>query len=407
MKMIFKYLRYHKGQKGIALVWMALMLTVLFMLAGLGIDIGYMYYVRNQLQTAADASALAGAALITNPNDLMQTNVRIEAITFAGKNTAAGGDAVVVVTDNTNALGANNDITVGRWDGTTYTPNTLPVNAIQVRPQRVAGLLGSRGPVRVFLGQIFRMTGGDWSFMSARAEAIAAKLPRASSFVAMGSTVCTAVGGCTYPVTCQLTGATYAGACVAAGNPYSCCTGPGTGATCTAKLFFPQPTSAPNDQKFAWTSLLQQPGSASLFSALMCGNSPFVDVCSVPGIYGISGTAVSTLRDFESIMFDPNFDGSNKDKNTSGDVIGWWVMIPQNSIADPMFGPDPHPVIGYVLVHIIAVCAPGTTGCKGYDSPPGLCSTLGLTGSGGLAIDIISCISCGSVTPGLKAVLVR
>jgi Flp pilus assembly protein TadG len=166
------------GKKGITIIWLALfMLPLLIMLAGIAIDIAYMYNVKNQLHVAADAAALAGAGLLGDKDDLSQASARVEAVIFANKNTAAG--APVILGDggagNNTLSGLNdnpgNDMTVGNWDGTAYHPNQTPVNAFQVRTRRTANSPG--GSVRVFWGQIFKFIGGDWSFMNAVATATA------------------------------------------------------------------------------------------------------------------------------------------------------------------------------------------------------------------------------------------
>jgi hypothetical protein len=54
-----------RSDKGQVLVLMALCLFVLLGFAALGIDVGYMYSVRHELQRCADAGALAGASAFT------------------------------------------------------------------------------------------------------------------------------------------------------------------------------------------------------------------------------------------------------------------------------------------------------------------------------------------------------
>ena len=49
------------GERGQVLVFVALAIFVILGLAALGIDVGYMYSVRHELQRSADAGALAGA----------------------------------------------------------------------------------------------------------------------------------------------------------------------------------------------------------------------------------------------------------------------------------------------------------------------------------------------------------
>jgi Flp pilus assembly protein TadG len=188
-----KIRNYWKNRKGMTLVWGAFFLVLLLMLAGMAIDIGYMYFVKNQLQVAADSAALAGAGLLSgDPTDFSQSGARTEALTFASKNTAAG--TPVVLADGgagNNTLSNGNDITVGSWDPTTrtYTAGVYPANAVEVRPRRTADSPG--GSVSVFLGQIFRMIGADWSLMSASARAIAARPPRPSTGLVICEPACT------------------------------------------------------------------------------------------------------------------------------------------------------------------------------------------------------------------------
>jgi len=172
---MFGFIKNRRGNnKGITLVLLAFMIFLLLGLAALAIDFAYFYVVKNELQAAADAAALAGAARLDGT--LQATAARSEAVLFAGKNTAAG-IPVVLASNNSNALSAANDITVGYWDGTTYTPNATPVNALQARPRRTSGSPG--GQVGVIFGPVlFDKLGMDIS-----ASAVAAfTTPRIQAF---------------------------------------------------------------------------------------------------------------------------------------------------------------------------------------------------------------------------------
>ena len=48
-----------RGKRGVVAVYVAIILVVLIGFVALAVDVGYMMVVRNQLQNAADASALA------------------------------------------------------------------------------------------------------------------------------------------------------------------------------------------------------------------------------------------------------------------------------------------------------------------------------------------------------------
>lgn len=174
-----------RDRKGLALVWLALfMLPLIFMFAGLAIDMSYMYFAKNELQVAADAAALAGASKLTCEYDSLsvtaQTEARTQAQTFANKNRAAGSPVQVELNVGNEASG---DIIVGYWAGG---PDIgLPtgssgkrIDAIKVVARRtsqaaVSGTSVGNNPVSIFFGRIFRMIGTDWSVMDVKAEAIA------------------------------------------------------------------------------------------------------------------------------------------------------------------------------------------------------------------------------------------
>lgn len=158
------------NNKGVALVYIALMIVVLVAFASLAVDLGYMYVAKGQLQNAADAAALAGA---TQLGTTVQ-KVKDEAKKFALTNKAAGDD--VVITDS--------DITLGYWDGKAPffpTPPNKPTNAVKVIARRnVEGATAAnQGNIPLFFGKIFLLLGSkDWSTMGTRAEAIATHPPR-------------------------------------------------------------------------------------------------------------------------------------------------------------------------------------------------------------------------------------
>ena len=56
--------RFGRSDEGQALVLTALALVVLMLMAGLGVDVGYLRYQKQQMQKAADAGAIAGASAL-------------------------------------------------------------------------------------------------------------------------------------------------------------------------------------------------------------------------------------------------------------------------------------------------------------------------------------------------------
>jgi len=62
------YMRPLKNEQGYALVFMTLMIVLLLIMVGMGLDTGHLSYVRSQGQPAVDAAALAAASAIPSGN---------------------------------------------------------------------------------------------------------------------------------------------------------------------------------------------------------------------------------------------------------------------------------------------------------------------------------------------------
>lgn len=83
-----------RNEKGIAIIYVGLLMLLMCAFLGFAIDVGYMYMAKGQLQNAADAGALAGAGTIypatfssIPPPDF--TNAQATAADFVKKNNAA------------------------------------------------------------------------------------------------------------------------------------------------------------------------------------------------------------------------------------------------------------------------------------------------------------------------------
>lgn len=169
--------------KGQVLVLVALSLVVFIGFAALAIDVGYFYHTKNQLQGAADAAALAGAARLKSPSTFDQYSARSEAWRFACKNKAAGRSVFLDYSaSNCNSVPTNLphpstfddslDIVVGHWDGNDVIDDQ-PVDAVKVRARRTGGT-PTRGMPKVgtFFGRIFGVDAVNIS-----TTAIAARFP--------------------------------------------------------------------------------------------------------------------------------------------------------------------------------------------------------------------------------------
>ncbi|WIY25097.1 pilus assembly protein TadG-related protein [Parasedimentitalea psychrophila] len=100
-----------RDTSGVAMAYSLMVLMVLLIAAGFAIDSANVIYTRARLQNAADAAALAGAALIPENTGSITADVRAdilaEAVLFAQKNmtTTDHGDVLVQV-----------DVILGFWD---------------------------------------------------------------------------------------------------------------------------------------------------------------------------------------------------------------------------------------------------------------------------------------------------
>jgi len=386
---LIKYFR-RKRNQGIATVYVALLLVALLAFVGLAIDLGYMYLTKTQLQNAADSAALAGASIlissgaITNLSDQRITDAKNEAINFALQNKAAG-DNIVILSDGTNTLSDTNDVTVGFWDGSNYTPNTTPVNALKARPRRTENSPG--GKVAIFFGEVIGI-----SEMAASADAVAALPLRAGIYIALCINTCS---GCT-ATPCLFPD----------GKQYE--TGP----------------IEPYDYKFAWTTLLENPTAANKLEKLMCKDTPMQNVCG-KDIWATMGGPTSTLRDMESAFYNINLDASNKEFTIIDEnkvVTGWNVIVPITEHCPPGAegsAYDPKRVSHYAKLHISAICATGAaSGCWG--TPPNIkdackdgvlpakncCENFS---NNVIVIDSIQCVSCTdeSIFSGTKPSIVE
>lgn len=149
------------GEKGVALILVVISLVFFLVFFLIFLDFAYVYFVRGQLQNAADAAALAGIAKTKSGDCLvLQSDAEDEAQEFASKNFAAG-EAVMLTDDGTNNS-ASDDTIFGRWDRDTrvftscFDDDSVSVNAIRVVARRTQNR--PTGRFGILFGQIFNMT---------------------------------------------------------------------------------------------------------------------------------------------------------------------------------------------------------------------------------------------------------
>ncbi len=149
-----------RNSQGFTVVYVALMLTVFLGIVALAVDVGYVMVSRNELQNAADASALAATrklgslyepmpyldqqSYICDPNDIIPI-----AQNTAASNSAAGKYITVL----------SSEVVIGTWDpvAKALTPTLNQPDAVKVTARRDK-TPGVGGAVSTFFARIFNRT---------------------------------------------------------------------------------------------------------------------------------------------------------------------------------------------------------------------------------------------------------
>lgn len=351
-----------KDQRGMVLVYIALIMVALCAFVALAVDMGYMYLAKGELQNAADAAALAGAARLP-----AETEARNTAQSFAAQNAAATAP-VTIANGGGNVLSPENDITVGNWSQARIPPyiaGQSPINAIEVRARRTAG--SPDGAVDLFFA---RVVNSQWAQMDVSASAIARRPTRAGFYFAVGR------------LTCETTS-------------------------------FPLSLS-PSAGNMAWTSLLNNSTNTSdTRDDFICPADapPDVEVCRGSigeSIYTTNGTANSVFQAVEVDFYDPEYDRINKTYRADGTVSTWTIIVPVTVATDPSIQPAPQPVWGYARIVLTRACGSGGgSACPGrpFEAPGGVCAG----GESAIVISEITCIDCANSSEwfGARPSLVR
>lgn len=139
-----------RDRRGAVGAWVAVMLVMLLGVAALTLDMGFLWVLRDRLQSTADASALAGASQLTETPD--PALVKAEAVAYAQKNMSTGAHGTVL---------ADADVVLGHWEGATRTfttnatgtaaPAGETTNAVQVTTRRAEA---NGNPASLFLASV-------------------------------------------------------------------------------------------------------------------------------------------------------------------------------------------------------------------------------------------------------------
>jgi len=270
---------------------------------------------KGQLQTAADAAALAGGHELGHGSDDV---IRFLAYTTAKQNKAAGQPV---------RIDPDADVSFGFWNYSTRsfaspTPYGRPVNAIKVQALRTEG--SRSGAVKAFFARAL-----GWENLETAADAVAALRAPVWLYVAASRDICGTGTTCTYPNECR------------------------PNKTLVTKSNSGGPLY---DDEFAWTSLSEKASSTDKIRPLLNDDVSYLDVCN-ENIYTTNGTVDALFEHLEMVKNDPTKDAENKTSD------GWWVSIPLTrsgvSPGQQGSGNDPKVVQGYAKVRIRSISSNG------------------------------------------------
>lgn len=155
--------------------------------AAFSIDLGHIFLARYELQSAADAAALAGASSLLpgspNPN---WSVAQVQASSAVSLN---GSDGVNLTTASVKSGFWNLTGSPAGMQASTISPKTYDNPAVQVAVSRAAGVNG--GPVSYFFAPLFGVKNGS---VTATAVAVVS----APGYVAPGGLFPVAIGQCIY-----------------------------------------------------------------------------------------------------------------------------------------------------------------------------------------------------------------
>ena len=127
------YMQQVKIEQGFAVVFATLMIVLLLVMVGMGLDTGHLAYIRSQGQPAVDAAALAAASAVPSGNWSTVTD-RAAKFNPGGSNPGTGNN---YLDSPHNAINQKN-VTLVKYDNTTGEFTTSGVNITNANGARVA-----------------------------------------------------------------------------------------------------------------------------------------------------------------------------------------------------------------------------------------------------------------------------
>jgi Flp pilus assembly protein TadG len=171
-----------RNEQGSIIVFATLMIVLLLIMVGMGLDMGQLTYVRNQGQAAVDAAALAAVSALPSRDD---AQVKARAAAFNSKNN--------YVESPTNAIGSSS-VSYVQYDFTTGSITNYNESIATANGVRVALEGGNAITTPMFLTPLLNLLGiSTASTKDTNVSAVATIIGRPSIPIALWNQVCESI----------------------------------------------------------------------------------------------------------------------------------------------------------------------------------------------------------------------
>lgn len=180
-------MKHENGERGSVLVWMTLMIVLILVMVGMGLDTGQLVYTRATTQSAVDAAALAAASGIPQS----EAEARARATAFNGVNNYTNSNNIPIQTTNVTFLEYHPDQTPDLVPAASFTTATAARVALETKNPYDAGATNTPIVSPVFLTPLLKLMGANASGtqnVSVSAVAVISAIP--SIPIAVFSSVC-------------------------------------------------------------------------------------------------------------------------------------------------------------------------------------------------------------------------
>ncbi len=311
-----------RNEQGTVLVFVTLMIVLLLIMVGMGLDTGHLAYVRSQGQPAVDAAALAAASAIPTglPADVYSRAAELNYVTGTndGGNNYLDSPNNLIDADNVTLIkynAASGDITTATGTSSTSTGDANGVRVALETSNPYGGTVGGAMRSPLFLTPLFNLFGqtvNGTQNVSVSAVAVIQAIPGMPITIAG----------------CAPTSAGCTGGSGTEDDPYTQC-----------KLLQVDSSNNGNNpdndwdngkfQDSGWTTFNIQPANAPTIKALVgnnstCGNIPGVNM-GVGCIHLNNGQITPVLQTFENV-YKHNGDGLSGEANPP--LANDWGVIP-------------------------------------------------------------------------------